>query len=1075
MPREYTREINLYINGSKVKNSLKSIQGEMRKLVNEQARMTIGSKEYVAHTKKIQALRGVLNQHNAQLKKTTASWQGMSRAANAFNKYWQMGVTGVAAAVGFVMAFRKTAEAANEFESALDNLSALTGLEGRELEWLGKKAKETSVAILDSGIKIRQSATDITDAYRKMGSQRPELLKDKEALADVTQNAIILSEAAKGKLEPAVAALATTMNQFNARASDSRSIINALAAGSKLGAGDIAYLNQAIEKSGTTMNLMGLSVEDNIALIETVAPKYAEASQAGNSLDKVLLRMKEDQIGYKDGVFDMNRALDELRIRFKNGETATQLFGVRHAKMVEVLVQAQPEYNRFKKGVTGTNIAIEQAIKNTNNNATALEQAMNKVKLMYITIGEKLAPALVKSTNGWNYMLKGMMAAPEFIKKNQSLMILLAGAILAKNNALIKSIGTMIAEKTIMLKSIVVRRASWILRNAQARAIKTQILLTGRVTKAQKIALISTRNLNKTMSMNPIGAVIMAFTALIAAYKYYETHNKRAIDYERRKQEAIDDTATANEALKDTYDLLREQIGGLNTLSIQEKKDLSEKIKKTIELAEAELLLAEAKRQTIFDESKQVKWYQSALTWNREKLIAKGANNATKAVQELDSGLEDLRDRLASLKRQDLDIGEILNAETIGDNIGTETLVAMEEKLDKYNLALRNAKTGSEAFHRIQSKIDALQQKMAEARGVDMNLGAKQSELQVKMAEKLKDIYSDMSKTLDQEGQSMESLFSETLQEMTDSLEDFEATVQEKSSMADWNYYLESTIEGRKQLLAQNLRDGVIAHQEYADKIRAIDREVTENKLRNFEDYASGVLSMAGSLYDFQESRKRKELEQAGENDKKKEAIEKKYAKRQKTIAIIETTIQGIVEIARINSNKAVNSDLSQTLRILLTGAAVARTAANIAIISANQYSEGKYDVFGNQDGKKYTSSFVGPVKTGYYSKPSLGLFSEKKPEIVIDGDTTQNIKTNFPEILSAIQQARVNQYAGGLYPDTGGSQSSNQAIEQLLLANMKMMGKVILSHESPSSVSFQALREANSKFDEIQDRISIG
>ncbi|MBT3244823.1 MAG: phage tail tape measure protein [Bacteroidetes bacterium] len=1074
MPREYSREINLYINGTQVKNNLKSIQAEMRKLVNEQARMTIGSQEYVNHTKKIKALRSVMAQHNKQLQQTTRGWQGLSRAAEAFNKYWQMGVTAVAGAVGFVMAFRKTADAANEFEAALDNLSALTGLEGRELEWLGDKAKESSIAILDSGIKIRQSATDITDAYRKMGSQRPELLKDKEALADVTENAIILSEAAKIKLEPAVAALATTMNQFNSSGNKSADIINALAAGSKLGAADIAYLNQAIEKSGTSMNLMGLSVEDNIALIEAVAPKYAEASQAGNSLDKVLLRMKEDQIGYKDGVFDMNRALDELRIRFKAGETATQLFGVRHAKMVEVLVQAQPAYNEFKKGVTGTNIAIEQAIKNTNNNATALEQAKNKVKLMYIVIGEKLAPALVKSTNGWNYLLKALMATPRIIRENQALIIALTGALIAYNAKLLVLIASKIKNRAVTLKNLVVERSVWVARNANLVLMRLQILRTGEVTMVQKRAIVTTRALNATMKANPLGAVIAGLTALIAAYKYYEMHNKRAIDYEKRKEEAINKTTQANTALKETYTQLRTEVGLLNTLSIQEKLDLQQKIKDTISLAEAELLLAETKRNSLFEESKQVKWYQAMLTFDREKLIARGVKNASDAVKVLDEGLMDLRDRLASLRAQDVDLGQILGAEAFGDKIGIETMAAMEEKMAKYTLALQNAKVGGEDYLRVQEKINTLQSEMAKARGVSTSgLSTEvdaRAENEKKRLENLRQTYAALRKEIAGSQESIEDLLDEQEKELQDSIEDFEAGDPIKT---DYMYWLESTYEGRKELLAQNLKDGVIAHQEYADKIKEIDREMNEAKIQNFENYADAVLSLGDALYNFYEARKQKELSLVIDNDQAKEAIEKKYANRQKAIASVEAAIQGVIEIAKINSNSAVNADLSQTLRILLTGAAVARTVANVALINAQQYEDGLYPVVGNKTGRTYQSAFLGPVKTGLYKKPTLGLFSEKEPEIVIDGTTTRNLMTNFPGILSAIQSARVNQYASGLFP--GGLQSSQpESLEPLLMMVMETMRQVQIAHKTPSTVSFRSYLQAQEKYDEIQSRVNL-
>jgi len=232
------------------------------------------------------------------------------------------------------------------------------------------------------------------DAYARVGSQRPELLKNGEALASVTEDAIIMSEAAKSQLEPAVKGLTTTMNQFNIGADGSRRIINAMAAGSKEGAADIPYLTQAIEKSGTTMNLMNVSLEENIGLIETIAPNYAKAKMAGNSLDKVFLKLKEKQIGYKDGVFSVNAALEELANRYKNGESAASIFGVEHAKMGELLVQNKDEFNRYTTAITGTNIAIEQAAKNTNNAKAIQAQARNEFHLAAIELGQNLSPAM---------------------------------------------------------------------------------------------------------------------------------------------------------------------------------------------------------------------------------------------------------------------------------------------------------------------------------------------------------------------------------------------------------------------------------------------------------------------------------------------------------------------------------------------------------------------------------------------------------------------------------------------------------------------------------------------------------
>ena len=372
--------------------SYKDLQKTLRKLTSEQQQLTRGTKEYTAYSDKIKLVRSEMGGINKELREQRGLF---SKTADFVNRYWSVLAGGFGTVMIAWQKLSQAAEAADNFEERLDNLSALTGLEGQQLEKLGETAKQTSVKITEGGVRIKQSADDIVDAYTKVGSQRPELLKNGEALASVTEDAIILSEAAKSELDPAVKGLTTTMNQFNIGAEGSRRIINSMAAGSKEGAADIPYLTQAIEKSGTTMNLMNVSLEENIGLIESIAPNYAKAEMAGNSLDKVFLKLKEKQIGYKDGVFSVNAALEELEERYKSGESAASIFGVEHAKMGELLVQNRDEFNRYTKAVTGTNVAIEQASKNTNNAKAIQQQARNEFHLAAIELGENLSPAMV--------------------------------------------------------------------------------------------------------------------------------------------------------------------------------------------------------------------------------------------------------------------------------------------------------------------------------------------------------------------------------------------------------------------------------------------------------------------------------------------------------------------------------------------------------------------------------------------------------------------------------------------------------------------------------------------------------
>ena len=237
----YDRRINLYINGQQVSNDVRSIRAEMTRLVNEQARMTIGSREYIAHATQIRNLNGILAQHRQQIANVSRSWS-MASIGDTFNRYFSLFTAFAASVAGLVMGFKALVKTFNDYEERVDNLSALTGLAGSSLDWLSQKAKDLSTSTLENGIRVTQSAQEIVDAFTKTGSARPELLKNKEALAEVTQEAIILSDAAKTTLQPAIEALTMVMNQYNVPATEARRIINALGAGSKEGAGEIHTL-----------------------------------------------------------------------------------------------------------------------------------------------------------------------------------------------------------------------------------------------------------------------------------------------------------------------------------------------------------------------------------------------------------------------------------------------------------------------------------------------------------------------------------------------------------------------------------------------------------------------------------------------------------------------------------------------------------------------------------------------------------------------------------------------------------------------------------------------------------------
>jgi hypothetical protein len=77
MAKVEKRQINLYINGREVKNTIKEISGEYKKSLNQLNKMTRGSEEYNEKVKEIKELKTHLNEHNRLLGRTSSKWSSL--------------------------------------------------------------------------------------------------------------------------------------------------------------------------------------------------------------------------------------------------------------------------------------------------------------------------------------------------------------------------------------------------------------------------------------------------------------------------------------------------------------------------------------------------------------------------------------------------------------------------------------------------------------------------------------------------------------------------------------------------------------------------------------------------------------------------------------------------------------------------------------------------------------------------------------------------------------------------------------------------------------------------------------
>ena len=81
--------------------------------------------------------------------------------------------------------------------------------------------------------------------------------------------------------------------------------------------------------------------------------------------------------------------------------------------------------------------------------------------------------------------------------------------------------------------------------------------------------------------------------------------------------------------------------------------------------------------------------------------------------KEIKEEINKRKELVLSLEAQNAELNEVMNAEAIGDSIGTESIENLEEKISKYQQALKAATIGGEDYLRIQKKIADVQALMA--------------------------------------------------------------------------------------------------------------------------------------------------------------------------------------------------------------------------------------------------------------------------------------------------------------------------------------------------------------------------
>lgn len=742
--KDVHRGVVLYLDGKEVAKNATAIRAEMKKVRESINKMTIGSEEYYRATEKYKQLDGILQQHKAQLKGVEMQQKSMlSRGIQLFKDY-SLQITGAFTAItGVAMKLNQFRKQAAEQEDAAANLKALTGLSDENIQWLTKQAELLSTTMEKSGLRVRKTATEILEAYMLVGSKKPELLQDKEALNAVTIEAMRLAEASKMELKDAVAGLTIAMNQYGASAEEAARYTNVLAAGSKYGAVGVATQTESIIKAGVAASTAKVPIEQLVGVLETLGERGIEGNRAGTQLKTFFLKLEAGAEETRPSVVGLQTALERLKAQQLDTTEITNRFGIETYTVAQALIDSTDKVKKYTDAVTGTSVATEQAAINSDTTAAKMAQIRNQINLTGQALAKDLAPIFSK-TVGWTRRF--VLLLPTVINFLKKWGVELAILAVAWNALAIKTAVATVAQKG--------WNAAVSLGKGIAGGFRAMLLLLHAgftlLTKGLAAAKIEMVAFNAAMAANAFGIIISAgvllyevITRLINRTKQLTKEQKLQRDMQRdiaeAEREGNSQRAEAETKIKQLSAVVHD-----NNRTLNDRKIALQELKKIVPGYHAEL----TKEGTLIkDNTTALKDYldnlkavavQQALQSKMTKLVEAELNqqdsrrrraNAERIRRDrlsaFDAEHPEVKEFVERLKRSQGDFGEVYSLvmkqakkEGVGKNTAYRQLRELAAQRGHILETIREAEgwvsEADEAIENIQKRQENLQKQGAD-------------------------------------------------------------------------------------------------------------------------------------------------------------------------------------------------------------------------------------------------------------------------------------------------------------------------------------------------------------------------
>jgi TP901 family phage tail tape measure protein len=558
MAKSSTRRINIYINGKEVEATVKGIRSEMNKLINEQNKMVIGSDQYIAHAKRIQELRGYLQEHTLNISTAASAWDSMQKKMMLFGA-GMGGFTQLFSAVNSVVGtLKQTAVDLAEMDDIYSNVRKTTLLTQEQVDKLNDSFKKMDTRT------SREQLNNLAYIAGKLGISAEDLVKQFVEASDIINIAMndVLGEDATlfiGKmtdvyqrsteilqglnLKDKMLSIASAVNELGKTSTaNEKYMVNfagrlgGIAVQAKLSADQILGYASALDQD---MQKVEMSATAFQKLIQKLISKPAEFAKIAGMEIKEFQKLIET---------DMNEALKRTLKGFQGAGGFDKLLpifkdigldGARAAAAISSMAnslhkveEAQATANKAMR--EATSCLIEYDIKNNNLQAN-LEKARKRFKDTRLELGEKLYPLLMKLTKTTTGGLKLLAKVIRFCQENKAAVVALIAPYALYLSRLLLVTAAQKAQNTYSKVSIALQNAD---RAITFRLAAAKYQLAGNTQKATQAMKLYHAAATKV----PWIAIATAITAIVIAVGKWIRSNielNRTFDFQRAYKDVL--------------------------------------------------------------------------------------------------------------------------------------------------------------------------------------------------------------------------------------------------------------------------------------------------------------------------------------------------------------------------------------------------------------------------------------------------------------------------------------------------------------------------------------------------------